>query len=180
MLQCVSQKPIERSWLSHPERSSHAVKSTSVFHSSCCIIVMARGKASAPHGAFCRYLFHASQIVSHTGSAYCSFTIIRHFSFFSLTSNQAPEPFGSTGPVLSDGPTAKVRLISQTEVGSCGPTSGDCRGPRSSLSITMPRQTRSWAAVQSQALFLTHMFQLILVGMPVGISVSAPGKVLRR
>ena len=30
-----------------------------------------------------------------------------------------------------------------------------------------------------QVLFLTHMFQLLLVGMPVGISACPSGKVLR-
>eukprot|EP00439_Symbiodinium_sp_Y106_P063755 s3308_g9.t3 len=64
--------------------------------------------ASAPHGAFCRYLFHASQIVSHTGS-------------------------GAIWQYRSE-------------------------------AVVLPLEI---------ALFLTHMFQLILVGMPVGISAAS-------
>ncbi|CAE7209801.1 unnamed protein product [Symbiodinium sp. CCMP2456] len=64
--------------------------------------------ASAPHGAFCRYLFHASQIVSHTGS-------------------------GAIWQYRSEAVVLPLEIV----------------------------------------LFLTHMFQLLLVGMPVGVSASS-------
>ncbi|CAE7746506.1 unnamed protein product [Symbiodinium sp. CCMP2592] len=64
--------------------------------------------ASAPQSAFCRYLFHASQIVSHTGS-------------------------GAIWQYRSE-------------------------------AVVLPLEI---------ALFLTHMFQLLLVGMPVGVSAAS-------